>query len=950
MKKTFAFLLVCFCSAFSAEYSDNFNRESLGAGWTTIPNAEGLTIRSSDTLSGTVNDAYNGAYYTSSAYTDSQYVSAKIYFASTSIGYTFVAARVDSLAQTMYAFGVDDNYDQFAIYKYLAGSEIKIASGSLGALGLALWATGDSMAILARHDTIIGYKNNLPLDTVVDTDIDSGRCGVFQYRGASYIGHWDNFHAWDNSGGAPPACTDSITYSGIYDSSATELMHLGVAECGGSVWSIFQEIGGARDSVSFGAVDSGDTIRDTIVGLTPSTQYRLQLRLDAFLTGYDTAWTEESIDACDSVHQVGFVDSLPTRLIYKATVGCTTTDTIRTVWGEDTTALDTNYHAGTFSAGDTIRDTMTSLMPSTKYYAASIDSMFKTAYASAWTTDSIDSTEIEVTGYTLTVNNDGHGSTDPSGATDVDSGAGTAISASASSHYHFLNWSVTSGTGVTFSSTTSASSACTLKVESATIQANFGIDTFHIANTITGGHATIAYGTDSIAAYAEPCSLFLTVESGYLANWPGGNDITGGKDTLVVVAAADSTVAVTVRAWPQYNLTVSNDGHGNTSPSGITAVDSAASTPLSATSGTGYGFVNWTVTSGSGYAFGDADDSTTTIALSSGNVAIQANFDLDTFYVARNPGANGAMSTDDADTIYAYGESARVIITPDPGYRIVGNQDSLPDTLQFTVTKDTTVSATFEAWPTFTVDSTIVNGRPDSVIFSDYGSVDSGKTITVTIHNPADTQCTVSGDTSGILTGFTDVVNANKSYVFTFDEIPDTAPPTMVTSPAQVHDSLGETDTVFAAATGGGTITYQWQFYSGGWSDTAVTNDSLFYLLTLAKAGDSCRCIAVNDYGADTSSAFAIVVHYSPVVIDSLRPNPVYRLDSCTIYLKSARSSGTVTVLQLDTVLTPKYYSDTQIDIYTGDWARGWYDIEVTNNLGLKDTGYLRIVVPRKTN
>jgi photosystem II stability/assembly factor-like uncharacterized protein len=301
MNRFLLLLLLIFCKVFSAEYSDNFNRESLGAGWTTIPNAEGLTIRSSDTLSGTVNAAYNGAYYTSSAYTDSQYVSAKIYFDSTSIGYTFVAARVDSLAQTMYAFGVDDNHGQFAIYKYLAGSEIRIAWGSLGAMGLALWATGDSMAILARHDTLIGYKNNLPLDTVVDTDIGSGRCGVFQYRGASYIGHWDNFHAWDNSGGSPPS------------------------------------------------------------------------------------------DSCDSVHQVGFTDSLATQLIYKATVGCTTTDTIRTVWGEDTTALDTNYHAGTFSAGDTIRDTMTALTPSTKYYAASIDSMFKTLYDTAWTRDSLDS-------------------------------------------------------------------------------------------------------------------------------------------------------------------------------------------------------------------------------------------------------------------------------------------------------------------------------------------------------------------------------------------------------------------------------------------------------------------------------------------------------------------------------------------------------------------------------
>ena len=147
-------------------------------------------------------------------------------------------------------------------------------------------------------------------------------------------------------------------------------------------------------------------------------------------------------------------------------------------------------------------------------------------------------------------------------------------------------------------------------------------------------------------------------------------------------------------------------------------------------------------------------------------------FYIDTFYVDTIYGANGTITTPCNDTIFACAEICTLYITPASGYRIVGNQDSLPDTLIWSVEKDSIVSVTFELWPTFTVDSTIVNGLPDSVVFSHFGTVDSGITITVTINSPVDTQCTVSGDTSGILSGFTDVIDGNKSYTFTFDAIP----------------------------------------------------------------------------------------------------------------------------------------------------------------------------------
>jgi hypothetical protein len=74
------------------------------------------------------------------------------------------------------------------------------------------------------------------------------------------------------------------------------------------------------------------------------------------------------------------------------------------------------------------------------------------------------------TQYTLTMANDGHGTTTPSGAVVLDSAEGQAISASPSGGYVFANWSVTAGSGVLFNGD---SSRCSLTVSSATVQANF---------------------------------------------------------------------------------------------------------------------------------------------------------------------------------------------------------------------------------------------------------------------------------------------------------------------------------------------------------------------------------------------------------------------------------------------------------------------------------------------
>ena len=79
----------------------------------------------------------------------------------------------------------------------------------------------------------------------------------------------------------------------------------------------------------------------------------------------------------------------------------------------------------------------------------------------------------------------------------------------------------------------------------------------------------------------------------------------------------------------QYTLTVISGGNGSTTPSGNVTVDHGSAKNISATPATGYQFVNWTVVSGTGATFGNANSANTTVTLTGGDATIQANFEAD---------------------------------------------------------------------------------------------------------------------------------------------------------------------------------------------------------------------------------------------------------------------------------------------------------------------------------
>lgn len=142
--------------------------------------------------------------------------------------------------------------------------------------------------------------------------------------------------------------------------------------------------------------------------------------------------------------------------------------------------------------------------------------------------------------YTLTITDDGNGSTVPSGANNVAQGAGTAIAATADAHYHFIDWTVTVGSGATFADANDATTACTLLTGNATVLANFGIDSFTVT-VVDGDNVNLTILNGASKGWGTVCSIGVDVDAGYAYAINGGA-ITLADDTLLITVGGDSTV------------------------------------------------------------------------------------------------------------------------------------------------------------------------------------------------------------------------------------------------------------------------------------------------------------------------------------------------------------------------------------------------------------------------
>ena len=132
----------------------------------------------------------------------------------------------------------------------------------------------------------------------------------------------------------------------------------------------------------------------------------------------------------------------------------------------------------------------------------------------------------------------------------------------------------------------------------------------------------------------DSVEITATADSGYnFLRWEkvGGNgEVVFGNATQPVTSVGLTGGSATVQAVftaDSYQLTVTADGNGATTPAGGVTVNHGAGESISATADTGYEFVGWTVTAGAA-SIAAPNSATTTVTLTSGDATVQANYQL----------------------------------------------------------------------------------------------------------------------------------------------------------------------------------------------------------------------------------------------------------------------------------------------------------------------------------
>jgi M6 family metalloprotease-like protein len=334
--------------------------------------------------------------------------------------------------------------------------------------------------------------------------------------------------------------------------------------------------------------------------------------------------------------------------------------------------------------------------------------------------------------------------------------------------------------------------------------------------------------------------------TGYnFVNWT----VESGSATISSPASASTTVTLSSGdaeikanfAIKTYELTVSAGSGGIiTAPSSSpVTVEHGASTTITAAPGAGYDFAYWTMVSGV-VTIGSLTSASTTVALSSGDAEVKANFTLKTYELTVTAGTGGTITAPSgspvivdhgaATTISAApkSDSSFVKWTVTSGTVIFGDSTSASTTVTLS-SGDAEVKANF-ALKTYELTVTAGTGGtitapPSSPVIVDHGAattitaapesdsnfvkwtVTSG-TVTFGDSTSASTTVTLRSGDAGVKANF-----AIKTYQLTVTA--GTGGTITAPSSSPVTVDHGETDTIAASANSGYFFT-AWTLVSGG--------------------------------------------------------------------------------------------------------------------------------------
>ena len=265
--------------------------------------------------------------------------------------------------------------------------------------------------------------------------------------------------------------------------------------------------------------------------------------------------------------------------------------------------------------------------------------------------------------YTVTISNDGNGSTSPSGAqSNITEKDGISISADAAENFAFTSWTIVSGTG-TFDAQNSASTKF-YPTSDATIKATFHSTITNSLSVVAGANIeSVAGSTDSIIL-GESYEIKATPAHGYKFNlWtadPSENaTFTDAASATTDVTVLNGSVTVTASATEILaELTTANAFDAGT-PSidaptaSATEIGVATTATVTATAApSGYKFTGWTLTNCERIGGSDKDLSITVKSTGTDAAATAiANYEIDKYYII---GSFNSWSKSDANYEMTY--------------------------------------------------------------------------------------------------------------------------------------------------------------------------------------------------------------------------------------------------------------------------------------------------------
>lgn len=319
---------------------------------------------------------------------------------------------------------------------------------------------------------------------------------------------------------------------------------------------------------------------------------------------------------------------------------------------------------------------------------------------------------------TVTANPTAGGTVDGAGEYDYNSTCN--LTATPSTGYHFVNWTL-SGTEV------STDTIYSFTVTGAgDYVANFAINNYSItatANPTAGGTVEGGGNYDHFSS----CTLTATPATGYhFVNWTlGGTEVSTETNYSFTVSGAGDYVANF--EINNYTISASTNLTGAGTITGAGNYDHFSTCTLTVTPNYGYTFVNWTLN-------GNPVGTNTTLEFTvTGEASYVANFTLNSYTISAtvNPTESGTVA---GAGDYGYNTTCTLTATPATGYHFVNwtqndTEVGTAATLSFTVTADASYVANF-AINNYTITATATPTAGGTVTGA--GNYDHGTAVTLT--------------------------------------------------------------------------------------------------------------------------------------------------------------------------------------------------------------------------